>query len=326
MRFCLHMHRRTFGDAGRHRKRGHSELSCDFSLGQWAAALELDKSNVRQIRADLEACHILSFTPDPTEPGRGTLSWNTAFTEWQRYDHRGRPKRASVVISSGERDNITTLARQKSDNITTAACLNGDNITTLARQKAAVDAARAAPLINNKRRIPVTIVTGEAQGASAVAVRDVSPTLFGDPAPSARAGPRRPQKTKLTPEQLAAHRAEQAWCSELLAALRAELGLRRLPNEGKERDAAHWFYGELQGVEDAVTKVMTCYRVTKRDPFYQTRPLSLQKLREFFPEYRRDPKGYRARIAAAGAPRAHGAAAAPHEPVIHLSTADKHRI
>jgi hypothetical protein len=58
-----------------------------------------------------------------------------------------------------------------------------------------------------------------------------------------------------------------------------------------------------------VAKVMACYDLTKRDPFWQHRPLSLQKLTEFFPDYRRDPKGYRKRIEDACKPRTTGYAA-----------------
>jgi hypothetical protein len=44
---------------------------------------------------------------------------------------------------------------------------------------------------------------------------------------------------KMTDEQYAAHQEEQAWCSALLVVYRTALDVKTLPNEGKERNAAH---------------------------------------------------------------------------------------
>jgi len=151
MEFCLYMHRRTFGDAGYHRRRGRQETACAFDLAQWADEMPNDKSNVRRIRADLEACHIITFTEDETTPGRGIIAWNTTYTEWQLYDKRRLPKRAAVVISPEPVSNITTLASCNITTLTPSKQLrspdeNDDNITTPACSNPPTEAARRPAL------------------------------------------------------------------------------------------------------------------------------------------------------------------------------------
>ena len=113
------------------------------------------------------------------------------------------------------------------------------------------------------------------------------------------------RERKLTDEQLVAHQEEQAWCAALLAAFRAELGVKSLPNEGAEKTAAKWFYRELMGVADGIEKVIGCYRATQLNPFYARSEMPLVKLRGLFAKYRQDPAGFRkAQEAAAGPSRA----------------------
>src|SRR5579859_7063413 len=100
LEFCLYMHRRTFGDAGFHRKKGRHETSCIFDLARWSADIPADRSNVRRIRAGLEACHIITFAEDTQTPGRGLIAWNMAYEEWQPYDKRRLKKQPGMVISA----------------------------------------------------------------------------------------------------------------------------------------------------------------------------------------------------------------------------------
>jgi hypothetical protein len=180
MEFCLYMHRRTFGDAGYHRSKGRQETACTFDLAQWAAEIPNDKSNVRRIRADLEACHIITFTEDETTPGRGIIAWNTAYAEWQLYDKRRLPKRASVVISPEPTSNITTLASYKITTLTYSKQLrssgeNDGNITTDACLDSAAEAARRDPLRKEKEETEKKIETNVSNAADAVAAPAASP-------------------------------------------------------------------------------------------------------------------------------------------------------
>ena len=125
LEFCLYLHRQTFGNAGWHRKLGREEWWCAFDLATWAVALACNKSNLRRIRADLEACQIICFEPDPSQPGQGRIGWNLAFEAWQPYDGRrvGRARRpvmlavnqAGVVISQQQEDAV--ICEQKPSDI-----------------------------------------------------------------------------------------------------------------------------------------------------------------------------------------------------------------
>ena len=133
LEFCLYLHRQTFGNAGWHRKLGREEWWCAFDLATWASALACNKSNLRRIRADLEACQIIRFAPDPVHPGQGQIGWNLAFAEWQPYDGRrvGRTrkpevaadKRASVVISHQQEGVV--ICEQRSDSVRVAELCPG---------------------------------------------------------------------------------------------------------------------------------------------------------------------------------------------------------
>ena len=134
LEFCLYLHRQTFGNAGWHRKLGREEWWCAFDLATWSVALACNKSNVRRIRADLEACQIIRFEPDPSHPGQRRMGWNLAFAEWQPYDGRrvGRAKksevtaekRAAVVISHQQRD-VVICEQPRSDSVQEAALRPG---------------------------------------------------------------------------------------------------------------------------------------------------------------------------------------------------------
>jgi len=87
--------------------------------------------------------------------------------------------------------------------------------------------------------------------------------------------------------------AEQQWCRELMEAFAAEKGVKTLPKAGAEKQAAKWYYQELLGVEDGVGKVITCYRVTRLNPFWARTPLTLLNMQEWFSKYRLDPTDYR---------------------------------
>jgi hypothetical protein len=113
LEFCLYLHRQTFGNAGWHRKLGREEWWCAFDLATWAVALACNKSNLRRIRADLEACQIIRFEPDPTHPGQGRMGWNLAFAEWQPYDRRRVGRANSPVLLPENKAGVVILHQQE---------------------------------------------------------------------------------------------------------------------------------------------------------------------------------------------------------------------
>lgn len=115
--FCLYLHGQTFGFGVMKRRQGVPVHSCRFELAPWARELRMDKANVRRVMARLIECDIVRFTPDPEQPGAGTISWNLDFDSWGLYDRRGQ-KPAVIVISGEKPEEITTPVCSE---ITTAA-------------------------------------------------------------------------------------------------------------------------------------------------------------------------------------------------------------
>lgn len=97
LRFLTRMHRKTFGDAGDHRKRNESFLTCTFDLAGWAAALGCNRSNLLKTRDHLEESHFFTFEPGAPGSGKGELTWNINFEEWTYY-HRRVAKRQQAGL------------------------------------------------------------------------------------------------------------------------------------------------------------------------------------------------------------------------------------
>ncbi len=130
LRFLTRMHRRTFGDAGDHRKNNESFLSCVFDLAGWATALGCNRSNLLKTRAHLEESQVFTFAPDET-PGRGKLTWNIRFEEWTYYHRRvAKRQRASLVLFP-DKTELTTLADDSENNKTELSSLVGNRKTEL---------------------------------------------------------------------------------------------------------------------------------------------------------------------------------------------------
>lgn len=336
-RFLRQLEDMTFSKAGLHRKWGHANPGswCWFELAGWATELNLHKSTLLHVRKRLIEDGLIWFEPHTETPGVGRIGWNLKFSEWRplQPDYRtwggarsgaGRRSIKTQPAIDNLNESVGNLKTDNSSyqqNVSSYQRMPDENAFKLPTVACSEDGQEAAPReapikgYENKEKI-------EANASSAATSADATPAPVNATAHTSPSQPSEPQETKtsrrprkLTDDQLAAHRAEQGWCSALLADYRTELGVATLPSEGKERAAAHWFYAQLQDVEDGAAKVMACYRLTKRDPFWQNRPLSLQKLTELFTEYRRDPAGYRARIEQARTPRpAYAARAAPNEP------------
>jgi hypothetical protein len=141
--FCFHMQRQTQGYAGKQRNEHREDpgLSCDFNLAKWSKELNINKSNLRRVRADLEACRVILF--QETNPGEGILSWNINFNEWQQYNKRpGRTqtneekrqeKQKGVVILTDQdtqQDSVVILS-QNHVNLTTVDCVNLTTVDSL---------------------------------------------------------------------------------------------------------------------------------------------------------------------------------------------------
>lgn len=249
---------------------GYRRESVRLSFKQLGDALGLSRNTVMKALAELEAAHIIGS--DDSERGRTQVRayFPLPAAAWTLPD--ATSAKNELVGTSADIELATTSAKNE---------LVVSKIALVGAQTSAKNELHINKDINT--------VSKDNSDAYASGAADAS-------APPRRPSKKRERQRKLTDEELPAQREEAVWCNNLLAALRSELGVSKLPTEGKERAAAHWFYGELRDVEGAVEKIMACWRATKRDQFWQDKPLSLQKLTEFFPEYRRDPKGYRERM------------------------------
>lgn len=111
----------------------------------------------------------------------------------------------------------------------------------------------------------------------------------------------KPSASKRTPKYSG---EEQAYVSALLKGVKEQTSIKgALPTEGKERDAAHWFYRAHDGEPAPVADVLDCYRATKAQDFWQGKYLSLQKLEACYTEYRRAPAAYKTPRASPSAQR-----------------------
>ncbi len=288
MAFCLYMHRRT-------------ETACAFDLELWAAEIPNDKSNVRRIRANLVACGIVTFTEDAETPGHGVSTWNLAFDEWQRQDHRGRPKQSGVVISTAETVIVTTF---DCSNITTPARQKDLIITTLDSLESGPEAVHS--LVNKGIQKEREILANASSVAEAGA-----PPADASPTP-----PSKPKAAKpLTPKQ--------EYQIALLAAVQEIYGA-PLPDKRREWGSA----GQLFAKGFALETAIACYRAEATRPKWDTEYCSLGALHRVIGAYEKAPanflagiersraaaKGEYARAASASRPQRSSLPTASHAP------------
>lgn len=93
----------TFGNAGRHRRAGREEYTCQFRLAQWLDLLQRKarelgderlhngwrKPRILAIRDQLVEQQILTYVSGEPGTGTGTLAWNLTLDEWQTSGHGG---------------------------------------------------------------------------------------------------------------------------------------------------------------------------------------------------------------------------------------------
>jgi hypothetical protein len=338
MRFLLEMHTRSFGNAGYQRRAGSPRpgSSCPFNNAEWARELGLARQNLFRLRVQAVALGMVTYAPNATDQSVGRLTWNLDFDAWVPLQAEYRKQRNTRLGAGRTSESVRTPASEAcvddSKSVRTPAsetCVdNSKSVRTVARGESnrlhssasgefksitpAHSEARheAVPLhpeervteekILKKRGVTyVTPRTPAAQSAPDVAGGEVASleTAEGPQRhlpPSSRSAPAH----TVAPEQNAARYPRQAWCTDLLNALRAELRVERLPLplEERERRDAHWFYRALRDEPDGIGQVMACYRLTKRLPLMERGHLSLYELRYYFRKYSRDPSGYQSMV------------------------------
>ena len=110
--------------------------------------------------------------------------------------------------------------------------------------------------------------------------------------PSSKPKPRTRER-KLSDEQLAAHREEQAYVAALIKGVQDFNRIKgKLPNHESERGAAHWFYRANDGEPAPVEDVMACYRATKHARFWSGKYLTLRHLEGCYVTWRLNPEAY----------------------------------
>jgi hypothetical protein len=138
LRFLTRVHARSFGDAHVQRQAGMAEpgLWCQFDLTRWAEMFGWQRQNMVKMRQQALTLGILTYEPDPENPGAGLLKWNLDFTQWlplqdsyrrARYTRHGagrKPKAHQVqasesnVLRTPTVDDSTVLRLPARDNQT----------------------------------------------------------------------------------------------------------------------------------------------------------------------------------------------------------------
>lgn len=285
-RFLLEVYARSFGDAGYQRRAGRADPggSCPFDNAAFARELDLPRQHVYRLRVRAVELGMLFYDADMSDPSRGWLRWNLSFDRWQPLDdayRRTRYARPGAGCPPG---------KKKSNGLRSPADEQIKRVT-LGRLEGPSEAARDGALRKGTEERDTEEPDANASGRLASA----DATLCPLPAAHAqKAKINRPRK--LTDEQLEAHQLEQQWCREALGELARRLDVKTVPRVGQQKAAAKWLYRELREVDDGQRRLWQCYDLTKRTPFWQGKTLLLSDLVRPFPEYRRDPAGYRAAI------------------------------
>lgn len=129
---------------------------------------------------------------------------------------------------------------------------------------------------------------------------------------AAASEPATPQEAPKTKRERKYSGEEQAYVSAVLTGIKAINGTKgALPTEGRERQAAHWFYRANDKEPVPVDDVLDLYRTVKARAFWQGKYLSLQSLEAEYTEYRRDPATFRAAAKANAAPQRQRASPPP---------------
>lgn len=294
---CAYIHRQTFGKAGAQRRRGESEPGrwCAFDLARWAAELDLPKSNLLRIRNDLATCHIILFEPSGTRRGQGRIGWNLAFDQWQRYSHHGG-RRPGAGAPHGNQNARKTTPRpdaeveevehapdssDAAESISVITPINqhehennhGNNENNHHDNDESISVITKTISVSTNSISVITPSTAEAgREAGAGHLQEVVRSEEEETSPNgdarALSAPRAASAVapkKRTPREPRPDGEEMRYVRQLLEDIQREIGTKNaLPKEGRERQAAHWFYRNgPNGAPALREQVVLCYRLTK---------------------------------------------------------------
>lgn len=295
LEFCLYMHRKTFGDAGYHRKQGREETGCAFDLAQWAAEIPSDRSNVRRVRDQLAACGILTFEADPDAPGCGTVAWNVRFEEWLPYDGRRATKQQpSMVISTPDQDKITMLARSKQPrSVAQNNYASPLKITMLASHEGGNEAGPESLLRKGEEREIIA-------NAMSAAAADAPPDMPASPSETQSAAvstvdasqtppmPRRPPKATKAQKPAEELTPRKQYQIALMDAVTEANGARP-PEHDKQWGAAGTLFDRGVPLETAIA----CYREEVRRPKWDSGYCPVTAVLTNHAAYQRSPDNFR---------------------------------
>jgi hypothetical protein len=315
--FLLLMHQESFGNAGYQRRKGCHDagLWCTFALSRWAQELEWAKPNVCRMREHLIKLGVIAYEPDMHHPGNGILRWVTDFAAWlplqetyrqQRFSRpgAGRPKQvaeqSSIIsqITDDQQATVISLIHDPDEQALSVRLKKKIKLITKPNQTdngglASDQAANGASASLKKEEIEETDTIVSAPVADATVTA---------PPPSVSTGSTANTGTGKRERRYSGE--EQRYVRELVDAFKRRLKVSRLPAEGRERAAAHWFYHA--GPDDSavsVDVVFEVYDLLKPRPFWRGTFLSLQKVAEQYVAYVADPAAF---IAAGAAPAGGG--------------------
>jgi hypothetical protein len=291
---CAYMHRKTFGNAGLHRKRRQSEVWCDFKLSTWAHEVPCDKGNLKRVIDRLEECRIIVWQGGDRASGK--IGWQVDLTLWKRYGApggarpgAGRPRKSEFNTTTPPASEPGVYRNQNDNGNNSIRQQNLIKMTTATAHKPATDADSGAA--QESGRIPKeTLPIGNgAEGATAPSPSSVASALEGvsnaDDSADAQTPPisrrpptrTRPRQRKIQdPAALEAHNKRAQYMRLLIEGLSRALG-GELPTPGEQRQHAGWFYDRKEGpapIED----VVACFTVCLEDPFFEVMPPTTRQL------------------------------------------------
>lgn len=305
--FLTYMVTLSFGDAGWAQRRGDPEpgLTCAFRLAEWAQELGWHKSDVLRIRKQIVELNVVSFTPDPEQPGGGMLRWNTDFASWRaldadyrlrRYTRPNAGRKPRSVAVSAQQTGIGSLIPGDDHCVGDLIALRQSNHLHEQFKLPTADGSEsglARMRSDAPRKAKKTLVKkweGDAGGL------DITPHSADIAAQTAdRFGGHRPSWRMSTRAGWGPgdNRDEVIYVESLIAAMRARLQVHVLPSERREREAARWFYRARDGDAAPVTDVLAFYDAMKQRPFWASRYVSLEHVEGPYAEHRGDVAVYR---------------------------------
>jgi hypothetical protein len=264
-------------------------------------------------------------------------TWRALDPEYRRARYArpnaGRKKQSqqepTVVIlnTGGGQSGVVSLIQNEGDGVVSLNTekeskrqRGGIKLTKGASSKPTAGRARGDPLISNNnssygREETATNVTARSADRAVVlsaknnqndnadapplqaSVEPSTPSSAPPPSPAASTRAARPRK--LSDAELEAHNREAQYVRLLIEALRKQLGVKSIPNEGREKQAAHWFYAEGASME----AVLAFYAAMKATPYWHGKFLSLAHVQAPFAEHKGDAASYQVAEARSSSPR-----------------------